>query len=166
MLKVYNYDILFQEVPNEVSLVLNISNCPYHCPSCHSKFLWEDVGESLDDILKDLLDKYKNLITFVCFMGGDQSADELISALNHIKQIGLKTCLYTGCDNLNELTMFFPYLDFLKYGSYRDEFGGLDSENTNQVFLSKKNSEWLDTTFLFQRKNKNTEKEGLSDVRK
>lgn len=154
MLKVYNYDIVFQEVPNEVSLVLNISNCPYHCDGCHSKFLWDDVGVSLFHILKDLLSKYSSLITCVCFMGGDQDKNELISALGSVKKYGLKTCLYTGCDNLDELKIFLPYLDFMKYGSYKDEFGGLDSEKTNQVFLAKKNNEWIDTTFLFKKKNK------------
>ena len=30
MLKYANYDIVFQEVPDEVTLAINISNCPNH----------------------------------------------------------------------------------------------------------------------------------------
>ena len=86
MLKVYNYDITFQEVPEETSLILNISNCPYHCPDCHSKFLWEDIGESINIVLKDLLNKYKTLITCLCFMGGIQEPQCLIQSLTTVLQ--------------------------------------------------------------------------------
>ena len=37
MLKYANFDIVFQEVPEEVTLAINISNCPNQCPGCHSK---------------------------------------------------------------------------------------------------------------------------------
>ena len=43
MLKYVNCDIVFQEVPNEVALAINISGCPCHCPGCHSPYLWQDV---------------------------------------------------------------------------------------------------------------------------
>ena len=54
MLKYANYDIVFQEVPDEVTLAINISNCPNQCVGCHSKYLWRDEGYALD---KDALDK-------------------------------------------------------------------------------------------------------------
>ena len=47
MLKFYNYDIVCQEIPDEVTLALNITGCPNHCEGCHSPWLWEDVGEVL-----------------------------------------------------------------------------------------------------------------------
>ena len=46
-MKYYNYDVVFQEIPDETTLAINISNCPCRCPGCHSKFLWEDVGVEL-----------------------------------------------------------------------------------------------------------------------
>ena len=45
MLKYANFDIVFQEVPEEVTLAINISNCPNQCPGCHSKYLWENKGK-------------------------------------------------------------------------------------------------------------------------
>ena len=48
MLKYVNTDIVFQEIPDEVTLAINISNCPCHCPGCHSHYLWEDIGLPLD----------------------------------------------------------------------------------------------------------------------
>ena len=40
MLKYVNCGIVFQEIPDEVTLSINISNCPCHCPGCHSNYLW------------------------------------------------------------------------------------------------------------------------------
>ena len=39
--------ITFSEVPDEVTLCINISNCPCHCKGCHSAYLAEDIGEEL-----------------------------------------------------------------------------------------------------------------------
>ena len=41
--------ITFSEVPDEISLCINISNCPIKCPDCHSKFLWENIGKEITD---------------------------------------------------------------------------------------------------------------------
>ena len=51
MLKYVNTDVVFQEIPDEVTLAINISNCPCHCPGCHSRYLWEDIGLSLERVL-------------------------------------------------------------------------------------------------------------------
>lgn len=47
MLKYVNTGVVFQEIPDEVTLAVNISNCPCRCPGCHSRYLWGDVGEPL-----------------------------------------------------------------------------------------------------------------------
>ena len=44
MLKYVNTGVVFQEIPDEVTLAINISNCPCRCPGCHSHYLWEDIG--------------------------------------------------------------------------------------------------------------------------
>ena len=51
MLKFHNYDIVFQEIPDEVTLAVNITGCPCHCPGCHSPHLWEDSGTELDEAM-------------------------------------------------------------------------------------------------------------------
>ena len=36
MLKYAGYDIVFQEIPDEVTLAISLTNCPNRCPGCHS----------------------------------------------------------------------------------------------------------------------------------
>lgn len=129
-LKYNGYSVVMQEVPDEISLAINITNCPYKCPDCHSKFLWEDNGELLLDNLEGLINIYKEYITCVCFMGGDQNGGELIAALKLCRRNNLKTCLYTGSDIINfEL---LEYLDYYKIGRFIKDRGGLKSKSTNQ----------------------------------
>ena len=117
-LKYLGYAIALQEVPNEISLVINVSGCPHKCEGCHSQYLWEYDGNILIDDFVELLSKYKGMITCVCFMGGEQNIDELYSYLMFIKSIGLKTCLYSGCTSLNDVEELLPFLDWVKIGRY------------------------------------------------
>ena len=81
MLKYLNTGIVFQEIPDEVTLSINITNCPCRCPSCHSQYLWQDIGEPLTPMVLDrFMTEYKNEVTCVCFMGGD--AVVLLSVLS------------------------------------------------------------------------------------
>lgn len=117
-LKYLGYTIVFQEVPDEISLAINISGCPYKCRGCHSQYLWEYRGNFISEDLDSLLDKYKNYITCVCFMGGDQNIEELKSLLERVKKAGLTTCLYTGCEHLYELKQIINVCDYIKCGKY------------------------------------------------
>ena len=98
-LKFTGYDIVFQEVPGEVSLALNLSRCPFRCPACHSPYLRENVGEVLDEkALSALLEKYGRTVTCVCFMGGDADPEAVtrLAAFVHRDYPGLKTAWYSG----------------------------------------------------------------------
>lgn len=61
MLKYESYFVVFQEVPNEVTLGINVSGCPYKCKGCHSPFLWKDEGIPLLDNLENIIKLYENL---------------------------------------------------------------------------------------------------------
>jgi len=39
MLKYTTAQVVFSEIPDEITLAINLSNCPIHCPNCHSKEL-------------------------------------------------------------------------------------------------------------------------------
>ena len=71
-MKYVNTGVVFQEIPDETTLSINISNCPCHCMGCHSEYLWDDVGTPLNVMsLKTMLDEYGRDVTCIAFMGGD-----------------------------------------------------------------------------------------------
>ena len=134
MLKCYSYDIVCQEIPDEISLAVNISGCPNRCPGCHSPWLWSDEGEEMTDgMLSDLIGQYGAAITCVCFMGGDADPEEIERMARHVRREypHLKTGWYSGRE---ELPHGFDrdVLDYLKLGPYIEELGGLKSPATNQ----------------------------------
>lgn len=149
MLKYTDIAVTFREVPNEISLCINISGCPIHCPDCHSKELWEDVGKELTtEVLKDMIEKNHG-ITCVCFMGGDAHPEKVNELAKFIKQninTKLLTCWYSGEEILTEPTDL-EYWDFIKLGPYIKEKGGLDNPNTNQKFYEVRMTRQVDKHF-------------------
>ena len=136
MLKYYNYDIVFQEIPNHTTLAINLTGCPFRCAGCHSPHLREDIGEPLDkEVLLAVCKRYDG-ISCVCLMGGDANPGEVAAMGRFIKAgIGLKSAWYSGADELPEgLTprALAESFDFVKLGNYREEAGGLKSPDTNQ----------------------------------
>ncbi len=135
MLKIYSYDIVCQEVPDEISLALNISGCPNHCPGCHSPWLWGDEGEPMtEELMERLIGQYERAITCVCFMGGDAAPEEIQEAASWIKTKypDLKTAWYSGRQVPPEW-FDITTLDFIKLGPYIEALGGLKSPGTNQA---------------------------------
>jgi len=154
-LKYLGYTVVFQEVPNEVSLAINISGCPHRCEECHSQYLWKYDGDYIEKDLERLINHHLLFITCVCFMGGDQNKAELKRLCGIVKKYNLKTCLYSGDDNIDNLKVLLPYLDYLKVGSYRHDLGGLDCPNTNQRMYSVSDGVIQENiTNLFQSKRK------------
>ncbi len=150
-LKYTHYDIVFQEVPNETTLVFNISGCPHRCEGCHSKYLWKYTGKLLSEDIEMILNNYKEMITCVCFMGGDQNLTELNNLLRFVKEkYKIKTCVYSGLDDCYLFNDMLDILDFLKIGRYIQALGGLESKGTNQKFYKIKNSIKIDITSKFQ----------------
>lgn len=129
--------VVFQEVPDEVTLSINISNCPCHCIGCHSKYLWEDIGEPLNYLaIDDMLRKYGDDITCVGLMGGDANPLEVNDMAAYIKSKNerLKVAWYSGRHEMAE-GIDLRNFDFIKLGPYIESQGGLDKRTTNQKFF-------------------------------
>jgi anaerobic ribonucleoside-triphosphate reductase activating protein len=147
-MKYTDTQIGFQEFPNEISLLINISNCPFHCPGCHSPELWEDVGTELT--FKELhhLISINKGITCVGFMGGVPK--EINELAEYVKNIGppLKVGWYWGGTDIPK-EIYLINFDYIKLGPYIKELGGLDNPNTNQRFYKIKNEQLIDWTYKF-----------------
>ena len=149
MLKYVDTKIVFQEIPDEITLAINISNCPCHCEDCHSSYLAEDIGEELNGLaLNRLLIKNQG-ITCVAFMGGDSDPLEINEFARKLKvHTNLKVAWYSGRQELSEYIELKNF-DFIKLGPYIPSKGGLDSRNTNQHFYRIENGQMIDVTYLF-----------------
>ena len=146
--------VVFEEIPNEITLAINITNCPCHCKGCHSKFLWDDVGSELTFEKLDFLISKNKGITTVCFMGGDNEPSYINKLAEHVKNTQkLKVGWYSGFDKVSneiELTNF----DFIKIGHYDEKYGGLNKKNTNQIFYLVNENKLEDKTYMFWKKEK------------
>ena len=148
MIKYVDTKVVFQEIPDETTLAINISNCPCHCNGCHSSYLAEDIGTPLDeDSLVELLLNNKG-ITCIAFMGGD-SDPEYINWLASIMRdmndsepgnwADVKIAWYSGRQELSP-DIDLRNFDYIKLGPYIEEKGPLSSRTTNQVMLQIDNS--------------------------
>lgn len=132
-MKFVNYDVVFQEIPNEITLAINISNCPNRCPDCHSKYLIEDIGTVLTkELLEEIIKKYSCGLTCVAFMGGDATPDEVGAMAQWVKEkFSLKIAWYSGKEKIYD-KLPLRFFDYVKIGPYRQEFGSLKEKTTNQ----------------------------------
>lgn len=127
--------ITFSEVPDEVTLCINISNCPCHCKGCHSAYLAEDIGEELTfEVLDSLIKKNKG-ITCVAFMGGDAEPATINDLASYVKESypNIKTAWYSGRQELSK-DIEIKNFNAIKLGPYIEELGPLNSKTTNQKF--------------------------------
>ena len=153
MLKYVNYDITFQEIPDEITLCINISNCPCHCIGCHSSYLAEDIGEklTLDKIYK-LIENNEG-ITCICFMGGDSSPKEIDMFARCIKDLyDIKVAWYSGKQELSK-DINLQWFEYIKLGPYIEKLGPLNSKTTNQRFYKIEKNKLVDITNLFWKSN-------------
>lgn len=142
--------IVFQEVPGEVSLAFTITGCQLGCKGCHSVDSWpaHSGTELTESYLQQRLQQYKGLISCVLFLGGEWQPTKLISLLKLARQHQLHTCLYTGLDSISEPIK--AELTYLKTGRWQPELGGLNSPTTNQRFIDLRNGTCLNHRFIKQ----------------
>ncbi len=156
MLRYYNTDVVFQEIPDEVTLAVNISGCPCRCPGCHSKFLWSDTGTVLsEEEIDSLMDEFGNDVSCVCFMGGDAEPGRVDSLAAYLRRAypGKKTGWYTGRTIISG-KIDRRNFDYIKVGPYIAHLGALNRETTNQRLyrLDAATGEMTDITFRFWKK--------------
>lgn len=151
MIKYVNAEVVFRELPDEITLAINISNCPCHCPGCHSSYLAEDIGEELTiNSLQGLLDKNKG-ISAICFMGGDSNPKEISNLAKYVKDnTDLSIGWYSGRQELSS-DIDINQFNFIKLGPYIEELGPIDKKGSNQKMYSIDNGKLIDITYKFRK---------------
>lgn len=145
-LKYLNSVVSLQEVPNEISLIFQMTSCPHKCPGCHSTELWSDQGDTLSvEKMEAEIAPYKSYLSCICFFGGEWNEEHLSSLLKKAQEMGFKTCLYSGAVSIS--ARLKQHLNYLKLGPWIEHLGGLDSIHTNQTFTNLDNGVCLNTHF-------------------
>ena len=151
-MKYVNECVVFQEIPDEISLAINISNCPCRCPGCHSKYLWNDIGNELTHSeLDEMLSKYLGEITCVVFMGGDAYINDINDLAMYMRNIypSIKIGWYSGRTVISNL-LNKELFNYIKIGPYIKHLGPLNKKTTNQrIYRKISNSEWEGITYKF-----------------
>lgn len=150
MLKYVDAKVVFAEVPDEVTLAINISNCPCQCKGCHSSYLAQDIGTELTfNEVRKLIRKNSG-ISCIALMGGDAEPDRINTLasfiINHYDSV--KVAWYSGRQELSNGIDLCNF-DYIKLGPYKEEFGPLNSKTTNQRFYKVSGRELVDITSKF-----------------
>ena len=146
MLKFLNTDIVMREVPNEVSLAFNITNCTHKCRGCHTPELRKDIGTELNNtILINHIKRNEAGISCVLFLGGKY--DEVIKLIKSVRFPELKWAWYTGDNTFNKTDLI---LDYVKIGEYIEELGPINKVGTNQKMYKRFDYEYKDITYMMQ----------------
>ena len=149
MLKYLNTQVTFSEVPDEITLCINITGCKIGCKNSHSSYFAEDIGNNVNrNSIKELINNNKG-ITCICFMGGDSNPLEIDALVHFIKiYFPIKIAWYSGRQELSKYINLDNF-SFIKLGPYIEELGPLNSKTTNQRFYKIEEGKLIDITNLF-----------------
>ena len=148
-MKYVDTKVVMQEVPDEITLAINISNCPCHCKSCHSSYLAQDIGEDLSIERLTQLGTEAEGITCIAFMGGDADPKRVNRLAKWVKEeLDLKVCWYSGRDAISD-EINLENFDYIKVGRYDEFLGPLNSRTTNQRLYKVIDSRLFDITNRF-----------------
>ena len=149
MVKFVETKVVFEEIPDKITLGITISNCPFRCKGCHSDYLRGDTGNELTvSVLDDLIKKNKG-INCILFLGDGNDKETICSLGKHIKNTynEIMTGIYSGFDEI--LPEYLTSFDYIKTGKWVEEFGPLNKETTNQRLYRVVDGIPNDITYLF-----------------
>ena len=125
-------DIVLEEIPDRVTLAVEITNCQGSCPGCHSPFLRKDIGEELTEKALDAMLDDNFGVNCLLFLGEGNDRKALLRLAAHIRGTHpqMELALYSGRTEVEqEIREMF---DYVKIGPYIAERGPLNERTTNQ----------------------------------
>jgi anaerobic ribonucleoside-triphosphate reductase activating protein len=141
--------VVLEEIPDRVSLAVDISNCRGNCVGCHSPFLKKDIGQELTPEVIDRLVADNFGINCFLFLGEGRDPEALLDLAEHVRSLGLEVAVYSGRETVEDV--FWYYFDYVKLGPYRPECGPLNNPSTNQRLYKVENARPIDITSRFWR---------------
>ena len=124
--------VVLEEIPDRVSLAVDISNCRGDCVGCHSPFLKLDIGEELTTGIIDALIADNFGVNCFLFLGEGRDPEALLALARHIRGAhpAMEIALYSGREEVEPA--IWDAFDYVKVGPYRPECGPLNERTTNQ----------------------------------
>ena len=146
--------VVLEEIPDRVSLAVDISNCRGNCVGCHSPFLKKDIGRELTPEVIDRLVADNFGVNCFLFLGEGRDVEALLDLAVHVRSLGLEVAVYSGRDKVEDV--FWNYFDYIKLGPYRPECGPLNNPSTNQRLYRVQDGRPTDITARFWRRTQAT----------
>ena len=125
-------DTVIEEIPDRVTLAVEITNCRGNCPGCHSPFLRKDIGEELTPRKVDKMIADNFGITCFLFLGEGSDSEALLKLARYIRSTypDLELAVYSGREKVDD--EFSEVFDYIKVGPYIEALGPLNDPRTNQ----------------------------------
>ena len=139
--------VVLEEIPDRVSLAVDISNCRGNCTGCHSPFLKKDIGRELTPEVIDTLVADNFGVNCFLFLGEGRDPETLWDLADHVRSLGLEVAVYSGREVVEDV--FWKHFDYIKLGPYRPECGPLNQRTTNQRLYHVVNGQAQDITERF-----------------
>ena len=125
-------NVVLEEIPDRLTLAIDIANCTGLCEGCHSPFLRRDVGVELTPEAIDSLIAGNFGINCFLFLGEGNDHAALMSAANYVRRAypSLALGLYSGRESVEDDV--WELFDYVKIGPFRPSCGPLNKTTTNQ----------------------------------
>lgn len=160
MLKYYDTAVTMSEFPDEISLCVNITNCPGTCEECSEPWLRKDIGTVLTNEEIDKLVALHPGCSVFGLMGGDADHADVrrIAEYVHRTYSHLKVGFYSGCDYID--LSLVSVVDFYKIGRWvrplgsptewwKHRCGPLNFAFSNQKYFEIRDNKIIDATEKF-----------------
>ena len=141
--------VVLEEIPDRVSLAVDISNCRGNCIGCHSPFLKKDIGRELTPAVIDALVADNFGVNCFLFLGEGRDPEALLDLADYVRSKGLLAAVYSGREEVEDI--FWNHFDYIKLGPYKEAFGPLNNPSTNQRLFALLDGRWKDITYRFWR---------------
>ena len=125
-------DVVLEEIPDKVTLAVEVSNCRGSCIGCHSPFLKQDIGVELTPDAVDRLIADNFGVNCFLLLGEGKDPEALLRIAEHLRvhHPDLERAVYSGRPEVEP--EIYAAFDYVKVGPYVAELGPLNERTTNQ----------------------------------